>query len=292
MNRLFSWPWILLASIALLGPGCPDAETDDDATGDDDDADDDSSATGDDDSADGWGDPGAQAPPTLDALPSPVNVSYLDITGVAQEPGSLIRAYGIEVYTANADAGTGEFAVTVGVAPGDNTYQVTAELDGLESLPATTSTERCSPGDANEALGGDTCEEAIDLGWLPDIGTQMLVSGNAAEDGDEDWYSFVAGDDVNEDLTLMADDWSVSIQFTQNDADEFRIEVYRGSCEDLECPDMRVPYLEYTSTLDQTPCGEAPYNDCVDDTTRFHLRVYPLNEGSECGAYKLDIRNG
>ena len=286
--------WVSLITIALLG--CPEDSPSDDDTGipSDDDAGDDDSAATDDDSADddGWGDPGAQDPPALDDLPDLTNESQLDITGTADEPGSLIRAYGIEVYEADADATTGDFAVTVGVAPGPNTFSVTAQLDGLESLPATATTERCSPDDANEPLGGDSCHDAIDLGALLDTGAQIQFSGNALEEGDEDWYVFTAADDVAADLAAAADDWSVSIAFLQNDVDEFAFEVYRGSCDALECPEAEEPVLEYTSTLDQTPCGTAPYNDCVDDTTPFYIRVYPLTDDSRCRRYKIAIRNG
>jgi len=278
--------------IALVSLGCPadDESEPDDDVGDDDAADDDA---GDDDSAyDGWGDPGAQDPPTLDPLPELVNESHLNITGVADEPGSLIRAYGIEVYEAVADAASGEFAVTVGVAPGPNTFQVTAELDGLESLPASASTERCSPDDAHEAYGGDTCLDAIHLGALLDNGSQIQFSGNAVEPGDVDWYVVTAADDLAEDLAAAADDWTVSIYFLQNDADEFAFMVYRGSCIAPECPDAEEPVIEYTSTLDQSPCGTPPYNDCVDDTTQFYIRVYPLTDDSQCRTYKLAIRNG
>ena len=279
-----------LLALALLGCPGDDAAVSDDATVM---PDDDSAAT-DDDSAvdDGWGDPGAQDPPALDDLPDLTNESHLDISGTADEPGSLIRAYGTEVYEAEADATTGDFEVTVGVVPGPNTFSVTAEMDGLESLPALASTERCSPDDANEPLGGDSCLDAIDLGPLLDHGAQIQVSGNALEQDDEDWYVFTAADDVNEDLAAAADDWSVSIAFLQNDVDEFAIEVYRGSCEALECPDAEEPVLEYTSTLDQTPCGVAPYNDCIDDTTPFYIRVYPLTDDSRCRRYKIAIRNG
>jgi len=284
---------VSLVAFALLG--CPeDGPGEDDDVGDDDASDDDSAAT-DDDSAgddDGWGDPGAQDPPALDALPDLVNESSLDITGTAEEPGSLIRAYGTEIYEAQADATTGDFTVAVGVAPGPNTFSVTAEFDGLESLPATASTERCSPDDANEALGGDSCLEAIDLGPLMDNGSQIQFSGNAVDEGDEDWYVFTASDDVDEDLAAGADDWGVSIAFLQNDVDEFAFEVYRGACDAQECPDAEEPVLEYTSTLDQDPCGTPPYNDCVDDTTPFYIRVYPLTDDSRCRTYKIAIRNG
>ena len=282
--------WIALALMALLAfLGCPDDETDDDSAvaGDDD------SAGDDDDSADdGWGDPGAQDPPTLDDLPDFTNAAEIDLTGTAQEPGSTIRAYGSEVHEGEADGSDGSFSVSVVVAPGVNEFDVTATLDGLESFPATASIERCVPGDPLEQLGGDGCDGAIDLGPILDNGSLIQVSGNAAEEGDEDWYTFVAGDDVDEDLAAGGDDWAVSIAFVTNDSDEFAFEVYRGACDAQECPDAEVPVVEYTSTVDQSPCGVAPYNDCVDDTTRFYVRVYPLSDVSYCRSYKLEIRNG
>ena len=281
-------------SLSLVGflafGGCPDEDIDDDSSAaDDDSASDDDDSAGDDDA---WGDPGAQDPPTLDALPEYTNAAALDITGAAQEPGSTIRAYGTDVHEVEADGASGEFAVPVTVAPGINTYDVTATLDGLESYPASASVERCVPGDPLEVQGGDGCDGAIELGAILDNGSVIQVSGNAAEEGDEDWYTFVAGDDVNEDIAAAADDWSVSIHFLTNDSDEFAFEVYRGACDAQECPDAEEPIVEYTSVLDQTPCGSVPYNDCVDDTTRFYIRVYPLSAQSYCRSYKIAIRNG
>jgi hypothetical protein len=282
--------WIALALAALLALlGCPDDEVDDDSAATDDD---DSSATDDDDdSADGWGDPGAQDPPTLDELPAFTNAAEIDLTGTAQEPGSSIRAYGTEIHETGADGASGAFSVAVVVAPGVNAFDVTATLDGLESFPASASIERCVPGDPLEQLGGDGCDGAIDLGPILDNGSLIQVSGNAAEEGDEDWYTFLAGDDVNEDIAAGGDDWAISIRFVTNESDEFAFEVYRGACDAQECPDAEVPIVEYTSTLDQTPCG-TPYNDCMDDTTQFYVRVYPLSDVSYCRSYKLEIRNG
>ena len=284
------FPLLVILLFAFLG--CPDEGTDDDSSAESDD--DDSGDGGDDDSAgddDAWGDPGAQDPPTLDDLPEYTNASELDITGVAQEPGSTIRAYGTEVHEAEADGGSGEFSVGVVVAPGINSFDVTATLDNLESLPASASVERCVPGDPLELLGGGSCDGAIDLGPIADNGSLIQVSGNAAEQGDEDWYTFVAGDDVSEDVAAAADSWAVTIGFLENDADQFAMEVYRGFCDSQECPEPEQPITEYTTTLDQTPCGDI-YNECADDTTRFYVRVYPLSDESYCRAYKLSIRNG
>jgi hypothetical protein len=280
--RLLAWSLLL----PLLALGCPDEEPVAD--------DDDSAAADDDDSAGdgGWGDEGAQDAPIVDELPEYTNDSAVDITGTAAEPGSLIRAYGTDLHTTDADPDDGSFSVAVAVAPGPNDFDVTADLDGLESWPAGASIHRCEPGDPHELLGGDRCDDAIDLGAILDVGSQIQVSGNALEDGDEDWYTFLAADDVAEDIALAADDWAVAIDFIDNDLDSYAIEVYRGSCEALECADYTEPYTEYTSTLDQTPCGSVPYNDCLDDSTQFTIRVYPLNEDTRCYGYKLRIRNG
>jgi len=282
-HRFFAWSLLL----GLLALGCPD----DDPVVDDDD---DSAAADDDDSAvdTGWGDEGAQDPPILDDLPEYTNESALDLTGTAVEPGSLIRAYGTELHTTDANPDDGSFTVTVAVAPGHNDFDVTAELDGLESFPAGVWTQRCSPGDPHELVGGDTCKEAIDLGAIADVGSQIQVSGNTLEEGDEDWYTFLAVDDVDEDIALAADNWTVAIDFLTNELDSFAIEVYRGSCDALECADYTEPYTEYTTTLDQTPCGSVPYNDCLDDSTQFYIRVYPLSEVTHCYAYRLRIQNG
>ncbi len=286
--------WWLLGCLALaLGvAACPG--DDDDSAGDDDSADDDDSAgdddTGDDDTS--WGDPGAQDPPSLDPLPERTNADAIQVTGTAEEGGSLVRAYNLDLSAPDSATagGDGSFAVDVGLGFGSNGLQVTAEADGLESLPASASIERCHPGDPHEAEGGDSCADAIDLGVLFDDGTVRTVSGNALEEGDEDWYVFLAADDYIADLAAGADEWAVDIHFTANHGDAYRMVVHKGSCDAVLCEDEPGGYTEYTDVVDQTPCGGLA-NECADDTVPFYIRVIASESGS-CTGYTLSIRNG
>jgi hypothetical protein len=277
--------------MVLGGGACPG--DDDDSAGDDDMADDDSAdddSAGDDDTS--WGDPGAQEPPSLDPLPARTNAAAVQVTGTAEIGDSLVRAYNLDLSspdTISADGG-GSFAVDVGLGFGNNTLQVTAEADGLESLPASAAVERCTPGDPNEADGGNSCEDAIDLGVLFDDGTVRTVSGNALEEGDEDWYVFMAADDYIADLAAGADEWAVDIHFIANHSDTFRMTVHKGSCDAALCEDEPGGYTEYTDEVDQTPCGGLA-NECADDTVPFYIRVV-AGEAGDCEGYTLSIRNG
>ena len=280
----------LLGMLVVLA--CPvdddDSADDDDVSGDDDSADDDSA--GDDDTS--WGDPGAQDPPALDSLPAQTNADSILVTGTAEEGDSLIRAYNLDLSdpATSTAGGDGSFGVDVGLGFGGNTLQVTAEAGGLESLPASATVERCTPGDAHEALGGDSCTDAIDLGSLFDDGTVRTVSGNALEAGDEDWYVFLAADDYIEDLATGADDWSVDIHFTVNEGDAFRMTVHKGSCDAVLCEDEPGGYTEYTDGVDQTPCGGLA-NECADDTVPFFIRVVG-EDADGCQGYTLSLKNG
>ena len=257
--------------------------------------DDDDSAAGDDDVAgddDAWGDPDAQDPPILDPWPDATNDGLLDLSGEAQEPGSEIRIYReFLIATTEADATSGAFSTPVGLNAGGNDFQVTATLDGLESWPASIDIDRCDPVDQHEATGGNDCAEPIDLGSILDNGTLITFTGNALEEGDVDWFTFVAADDIFEDTDAAADNWAVSIQFTRNDDDRFLMAVFRAACDAQECAEQ-TGYTEYTSTMDQTPCGEL-VNECFDDTTRFFIKVFTADGTSGgCDAYTLSVRNG
>ncbi len=277
----------VLACALLWGPACTDTSVSE--------ADDDDSATGDDDTAgddDAWGDPDAQGPPVLDPWPDATNDGTIDLTGEAEEPGSQIRIYReFLVATTEADATTGAFSTPVGLNTGGNDFQVTATLDGLESWPASIDIDRCDPVDQHEANGGDSCADPIDLGSILDNGTLITLTGNGLEEGDEDWFTFVAADNLQEDIDAAADNWAVSIRFTRNDDDRYVMAVFRASCEAQECVEQ-TGYTEYDSTLDQTPCGGL-LNECFDDTTRFFIRVFTADGSSgDCDAYTLSIRNG
>lgn len=140
-------------------------------------------------------------------------------------------------------------------------------------------------------VGGDTCEDATDLGALIDDGVGMTLHEDCSEKGDVDWYTFVADDDLAQDLAEGGDRWGVRIRFTRNDDDWFRFLVFRHGCLEEDCPDLG-GYDEYEYILDQDPCGDLPLPDCLDDTTAIWIKVFPAQGPSGNREYELYLVNG
>ena len=140
-------------------------------------------------------------------------------------------------------------------------------------------------------MGGDTCEEATDLGPLLDDGVGTSLQEDCSAAGDVDWFTFVAADDVSQDLLEGGDQWGVHVRFQQNDDDWFRMLVFRGSCATEDCAEMGA-YDEYDYTLDQNPCGYDPYPGCEDDTAPFWVKVFPAQGAAGSRQYTLVIVNG
>lgn len=140
-------------------------------------------------------------------------------------------------------------------------------------------------------IGGDTCEEATDLGTLLDDGVGTSLQEDCSVPGDVDWFTFVAADDVSQDLLDGGDQWGVHVRFQQNDDDWFRMLVFRGSCEAEDCAEMG-GYDEYDYILDQNPCGYDPYPGCEDDTSPFWVKVFGAQGAAGSRQYTLVIVNG
>ncbi len=140
-------------------------------------------------------------------------------------------------------------------------------------------------------VGGDTCEDATDLGALVDDGAGLTLHEDCSQKGDVDWYTFVADDDLDQDLAEGGDHWGVRIRFVRNDDDWFRFLVFRHGCLEEDCADLG-GYDEYDYTLDQNPCGDLPLPDCLDDTTAVWIKVFPAQGPSGNREYELYLVNG
>jgi len=294
--------WLGLSLVSCGGIGwdsqgditAPDDDADDDGgddDGGDDDADDDGSdddTWGDDDS----GDPDAQAPPTLDPYPEYTNDPQVVLTGTAEIPGSTITVYGSGTYTTLADGVSGDFSLPVALLSGINHFDVTATDSSLESGATHAAIERCDPGDNYESPGNDSCATAHDLGSIPDSGFSVEVTGNLVPTGDEDWFTFVASDDLAADQFAAEDHWEPKVDFTRNDDDFFVIEVFRDTCQNLDCPELSGGYTAYSYNYGLGPC-DPPDDFCVDHTTPLWIHVLPAGPGeARCRAYTLQISNG
>jgi len=62
-------------------------------------------------------------------------------------------------------------------------------------------------------VGGDTCEDATDLGALADDGVGLILHEGCSEKGDVDWYTFVADDDLAQDLAEGGDHCLFTIEW-------------------------------------------------------------------------------
>jgi len=143
--------------------------------------------------------------------------------------------------------------------------------------------------DDDNSPGNNSCDTALDLGLVPDDGSFASVDDCLGE-GEWIWYHFLAGDMLSQDVNDGGDQWGVNILFAYNEDDAFKIVVHRGDCESMQCPELG-PYDTYTIAMDQDPCGEG-YNECVDDSTEFYVKVYSTAAGADCREFTLQVTNG
>ncbi len=184
---------------------------------------------------------------------------------------------------------------TIGLSEGDD--DISWDDDDASSGDDDAGDDDGQPGDDDDSytpgqdVGADTCEEATDLGTLLDDGAGITVVEDCAEKGDVDWFTFVADDDLAQDVADGGDHWGVRIRFVRNDDDWFRMVVFRHACVEEDCPDLG-GYDDYDYSMDQNPCGDEPLPECLDDTAAFWVKIYPANGPSGNRQYELYIVNG
>lgn len=108
--------------------------------------------------------------------------------------------------------------------------------------------------DPREAKGGETCEDAIPLGTLPDTGQRLTVGGNLVPASDEDWFVVEAVDTTWNAEKDACDRFNLTVLFTKNPDDAFRVEVRRGGCGTLACPQGEV--FEWATNFSTNAAGE------------------------------------
>jgi hypothetical protein len=155
----------------------------------------------------------------------------------------------------------------------------------------------------DEAAGGDECATAKDLGAFPDTNQAFDVLGNLVPADDVDWYRFDAVDTPDTTCDLF----HARAQLLGDANDEFRIEVWRGGCEDGQkitetpCTDMR--WYTNFNQAGSPPTGECPctgpganqtnVNRCNDNSATFYVKVSRVGgKPLSCNGYKVEISNG
>lgn len=182
----------------------------------------------------------------------------------------------------------------------------------------------CEPGyhdiDADDTNGcecasaddvASLCDDALieDLGILAD-GNQWTVSGNLVPELDEDWYTFIAPDDNDQDALEGHDDYHLHVAFDPaggNPDGEFVFNLYRKEQINLTCAQKGTPICvaedtEYNRIHD---CVDNPEPDlcraegvttsagpclCHDNTAKYWLQVVrAADQPVTCNGYTLVV---
>jgi len=157
--------------------------------------------------------------------------------------------------------------------------------------------------DAWEALGGDTCADAVDqfadFTELPP--TLEAVTGNLAYDHffptpDEDWF-YVRAVDVAE-ADGGCDLFDVDVHFTSNPSNQFRLEIYDTSCNLWSGPgeacgsDLTLFSWDASGECPCTYAATEGYGICTDNSFDFVVRVIRGAGGPDGTEYGIEVGNG
>ena len=157
--------------------------------------------------------------------------------------------------------------------------------------------------DTWEALGGDTCAQAIDQ-WsdLTDFPpTLEAVTGNLAYDHffptpDEDWFYFRAIDVAEGDGGC--DLFDVDVYFTSNPGNVFRLEIYDTDCTLWTGPgeacgsDLTLFSWDASGECPCTFAATEGYAICTDNSFEFVVRVIRGAGGPDGTEYAISVGNG
>lgn len=175
--------------------------------------------------------------------------------------------------------------------------------------PGTFDLDRSIPGCecvARPAIDqGVSCDAAIDLGNISDVGQMMSVTGNVMPDDRETWYRFRAIDAPD----TACDNYHVRVLMTANPGNSFELTVFRGGCAaSAGCADSGFTdyswATDFRRTVDGRLTGQCPctglaaarmpnVSQCQDDSADYVVRVR-RRAGSTlaCAPYTIEISNG
>jgi len=187
-------------------------------------------------------------------------------------------------------------------------------------------------GDSWETQGGAACDQAVNLGDLPDDGSSQTITGNLSEPDATDWFLVNAQDTTWNAETNSCDLFNLRVAFLSNPNGAFAVTVRRGSCQtsaelcdpsslfewstrlytpdagECPCSPTVTPYCDppapsYAVCMAKEKniykCGTCPgygvqdKNLCEDSTSTFYIQVRRLpNKPVTCDGYRIEISNG
>jgi len=160
-----------------------------------------------------------------------------------------------------------------------------------ESLPVTAGCA-CAVDDGDvDPASNDTCDEATDLGELPDAsGSPLLIQGTLSSDTDVDWYAI---NTVDTDQVPAFNTYRVHIEFLApdgNPGNEYLFDVVRGTAGD-PCSGGKTSLTSYDWCADSTSNPSEPADD--DQSAPYRLKVYRAGGVTgTCNPYKIRVTNG
>lgn len=146
---------------------------------------------------------------------------------------------------------------------------------------------------------GTNCANAIELGQIPDTGMMRTETGNIPN-GRKVYYHFRSVDQAD----ATCDNYHVRSALIGNPADQFRIRMMRGACDDGMGADATTYEwaLDFRATIGGNLAGQCPcwsgtpvdnVSPCGDDSADYWV-VVERTAGSptSCDAYSLELSNG
>ena len=161
--------------------------------------------------------------------------------------------------------------------------------------------------DGHDSQGiGDLCTMSVDLGDVPDNGSETEVIGNLVPGEDVDWFKFSATDSPD----TACNKFSVHIELAKGQQ-FFSFDVYENGCDSVEnlvCPDAEAfdwTVNFYNPDLGECPCstaqgpagtGHAAEPDkhfCGSHSAKYYVKVKrKAGVAANCGEYLLRVSNG
>ncbi len=148
----------------------------------------------------------------------------------------------------------------------------------------------CECQAVNTLAGGDSCNNATDLGTFQSAKQTFNIQTNLMPVGKSAWYKAYFQDDVNEDITQGKDLFHINIKITSNPQNQYSLDVYENNCQTgsyLNCSQQDYHYAtDFRTGSDiqakgENPCygsGNVPgKNQCTNSSKTIFFRIYREN---------------
>lgn len=141
---------------------------------------------------------------------------------------------------------------------------------------------------------GNSCQNAINLGDMPDNGSVKTIEGRIVPDNDEDWYRFNAKDNVDTGTFSKPgyDQFHVRVRVVKPTDGTIGIAVYRGSCNNAAPCGTYTDYRWYTNhsgVVDGKFGGEKP---CMTEGQKWNCCAGDCDEGAPGGMQNIQCCGG